>query len=329
MTTAMRRHYLDGLRRRYGHYSSDAIDPMGDLLARYHQYRNTRTLDLAAVALSLGIQPESSDAIDPLALKALQDTNPNFDPGDVGSYSDQEWMGVVNSAKGKYFEYLVADQLNAGGTVGDLTLPDGYSAHLANSMTQPGWDVRIVDAHGDTAELLQLKATESVGYIHDTLERYPDISILTTDEVAKGIGPNDMVIDSKMSEADLDHAINSTAAGMDHGYLDAFWDNFHPLMPLLIIVATQGYQVVMKKQQVSGALQVAKARVARGWVASATGAAIKAVSGSWAVSALGAIVAGMFFDRSQNIDELVAAMRSRNQLMAARIDHYRTLLARA
>lgn len=323
----MSHHYLDALLGRYRQYRSDAIDPMGDLLTRYRQYKNTRTLDLAAVAISLGIQPESSDAMDPLALKALHDTNPNFDPGDVGSYSDQEWMGIVNSAKGKYFEYLVADELNAGGTVGDLTLPEGYSAHLADSMTQPGWDMRIVDGHGHTAELLQLKATESVGYIRDTLDRYPDISILTTDEVARGIGPNNMVIDSKMSESDLDHAINSTAVGLDHGYLDEFWNNFHPLMPLLVIVATQGYQVVMKKQQVSGAMEVAKVRVARGMVAGATGAIVKTFTGSWVVSAFCALTAGMFFDRAQNIDELVAAMKSRNQLMVARINHYRTLLA--
>ena len=320
--------YLEALLGRYGKYKSDAIDPMGDLLDRYREYKNARALDLAAVALSLGIQPDSSDALDPLALKALHDTNPNFDPSNVGSYSDQEWMGIVNSAKGKYFEYLVVDALNSGGTVGDLTLPDGYSAHLATSMTQPGWDMQILDQHGETAELLQLKATESVGYIHDTLVRYPDISILTTGEVAHGLGPNDMVIDSRMSEDDLERAINSTAVGLDHGYLDEFWDNFHPLMPLLAIVVTQGYRVVMDKQSVTSAIEVAKARVARGLVASGVGALAKTLSGSWIVSALGAVTAGMFFDRAQNIDELVSAMKSRNRLLKARTNHYHALAAR-
>ena len=317
--------YLETLRLRYRQYASEAVDPMADLLTKYRQYKNSRTLDLAAVALSLGIQPDSSDAMDPLALKALHDTNPNFDPSHVGNYSDQEWMGIVNSAKGKYFEYLVVDELNSGGTVGDLTLPDGYSAHLASSMTQPGWDMQIVDGHGDTAELLQLKATESVGYIHDTLVRYPDISILTTGEVADGLGPNDMVIDSKMSEADLENAINATAGGLNHGYLDELWDNFHPLMPLFVIVATQGYRVVMKKQHVNSAIETAKARAARGLVAGAAGAVVKTLTGSWLVSALGAVTAGLFFDRSQNIDELVATLKSRNQLLTARTSHYRAL----
>ena len=325
----MRHHYLDTLLARYRDLGSDGVDPMGELLERYRQYKNTRTLDLAAIALSLGIQPDSSEAMNPLALKALHDTNPNFDPNHVGSYSDQEWMGIVNSAKGKYFEYLVVDELNSRGTVGDLTLPEGYSAHLAASMTQPGWDMRIVDEHGGTAELLQLKATESVGYISDTLDRYPDISILTTGEVAEDLGPNDMVIDSNMSEADLERAINASAGSNDHGYLDEFWDSFHPLIPLLMIAATQGYQVAVNKQRVSSAMEVAKARAARGLVSGAAGAFVKTLTGSWIVSALGAVTAGMFFDRAQNIDELVAALKSRNQLLAARAHHYHTLAVRA
>jgi len=325
---AVRQEYLQPLIRRYRKYHSDAVDPLGDLVRKYRQYKDTRTLDLAAVAIGLGTQPTSTDELDPLALKALQDTNPNFDPGSVGSYSEQEWNGIVSSAKGKYFEYLVTNELNTGGTVGDLTLPQGYSAQLADSMTQPGWDIRIVDEKGVTAELLQLKATESAGYIHDTLQRYPDISILTTEEVARGIGPNDMVIDSKMTEADLEHAVSSTAEGLETGYLDEFWNNFHPLLPLFVIVATQGYQVVMKKQQVRSAMEVAKARVARGVVAGGVGAIAKTFTGSWIAAALCAVTAGMFFDRAQNIDELVAAMRDRNKVMTARRQHYQNLLAR-
>ena len=318
--------YLNSLLSRYRRYQSDSLDPMSDLLARYRQYKNTRLLDLAAVAISLGIQPDSPSDLNPLALKALQDTTPNFDPERVGSYSDQEWMGIVNSAKGKYFEYLVVDDLNSGGTVGDLTLPDGYRAELAESMTQPGWDMRIVDAHGDTAQLLQLKATESVGYIQQTLDRYPDISILTTHEVASGLGSNDMVLDSNMTEAEIERAIQATAGSFDQGYLDQFWDQFHPLTGLLLIVATQGYHVVISKQTVTGAVEVAGARAARSLMASGAGAIAKTITGSWLVSAFGAISVGMWFDRSQNIDELIDVLRSRNGVLRLRIRHYKTLL---
>jgi hypothetical protein len=319
--------YLSALLSKYRTYKSDEIDPLSDLIKRYRQYKNARTLDLASVALSLGIQPESSEALDPLAIKAIHDTNPNFDPSQVGGYSDEEWMGIVNSAKGKYFEYLVVEELNSGGTVGEITLPEGYSAHLAESMTQPGWDMAIVDSNGQTSEFLQLKATESVGYIRNTLERYPDISILTTEEVAAGLDSNHMVINSKLSESDLEHAINSTASGLDHGFIDGFWDNFHPLIPLLTIVATQGYQVVMDKQKVQSAVEVAKARAARGMVASGIGAVAKTLSGSWAISAVAAVVGGMTFDRWQNIDDLLDTFKTRNQLLTARSDYYQKLVA--
>lgn len=321
----MARPEFEALRQRYSKLRNHAIDPMGDLLKRYQQYRNTRALDLAAVALALGTQPQDIDTLDPLAVKALQDTNPNFDPSAVGSYSDEQWIGIVNSAKGKYFEYLVVDELNAGGTVGDLTLPDGYTAHLATSMTQPGWDLRIADSNGQVAELLQLKATDSIAYLRDTLERYPDIQILTTDEVASGLPGNQMVLNSQMSENELEQAVNAAAGHSNAGYLDEFWDAFNPLIPLLLVVATQGYQVVVNKQQVAGAMEVAKARAARSLVAGGVGAALKTVSGSWLLSALGAITAGMFFDRSHNIDELVNALRARNRLLASRVRHYQTL----
>lgn len=321
--------YLHDLRGRYGRYKSDSFDPVGDLLTRYRQYQNTRLVDLAVVALSLGAQPDSVAELNPLALKALQDTNPNFDPDRVGSYSDQEWMGIVNSAKGKYFEYLVVDDLNSGGTVGDLTLPDGYSAQLADSMTQPGWDMRIVDQQGVTAELLQLKATESVGYIQQTLDRYPDISILTTHEVATSLGPHDMVLDSNMTEAEIERAIHEVTGSLNEGYLDQFWDQFHPIAGLLVIVASQGYHVVMSKQSVAGAVEVAKARAARSLLAGGAGAVIKTITGSWIVSVLGAISVGMAFERSQNIDELVEVLKSRNKVLHLRVDHYMNLQGHA
>ncbi len=321
--------YLEPLLRKYRKHSRPSNDPMGELIERYRQFKNTRILDLAAVAAGLAIPAGGSDAMDPLALQALHDTNPNFDPDSIGQYSDQQLMGIINSAKGKYFEYLVVEDLNAGVTVGDLTLPDGYEAKLAQSMTQPGWDVEIVDDDGHTAELIQLKATESVGYIHDTLVRYPDIRILTTDEVAHHLGPNEMVLDSNMSESDLEHAVNSAAGTLDGGVLDEFWSNFHPLIPLLLIVTTQGYRVTMGKQTVGAAVEVAQARATRGLIASGAGALAKTLSGSWIVSALSAVTAGMFFDRSQNIDELVEALRSRNRLLKVRSKHYKHLLAKA
>jgi len=320
--------FLDRLTRKYERFQSDndSFDPMGDLVQRYRQYKNSLPVDLAAVATSLTL--DSGIEIDPLALKAIQDTNPNFNPDKLGDYSSEELMGIVNSAKGKYFEYLVVENLNAGETVGDVTLPDGYRAALAGSMNQPGWDLRIMDESGRAAELLQLKATESSGYIHDTLERYPDIVIMTTNEVAAGLPHNNMVLDSNIGEAELEKMINGTLTGQNAGVLDEFWNSFNPLIPLLVIAGTQGYQVAVNKQRIASALEVAKARAARGLIATGVGAVFKAITDSLVISIPAGLIAGWYFDRGQNIDGLVEAIRNSNKKMLSRSEFYRSLANR-
>jgi hypothetical protein len=318
--------YLTPLLTRYRSHASDSIDPLAELLERHRQYRQSLLIDLVAVATGLTLSaPES---LDPLAIQAIQDTNPTFDPNRLGDYTDAELMGIANAAKGKYFEYLVVDQLNAGATVGDVTLPEGYHAELADSMTQPGWDIRITDTNGQTVDFLQLKATENIGYIHATLERYPDIAILTTDEVAEGIPDNSLVLDSDISEDDLAQTINSTLDDLQDGWLDHFWETFNPLIPLLVIVATQGYQVVVNRQRVASAVEVAKARAARSLVAGGVGALVKVVTDSFLLAIPATFLTGWLFDRAQTIDELVAAMKKSNEVLNHRTEFYRQLATR-
>lgn len=318
--------YLTPLLTRYRPHASDTVDPLGELIERHREYRQSRLIDLAAVATSLTLT--GSGALDPLALQAIEDTNPTFDPNRLGDYTDAELMGIVNSAKGKYFEYLVVDQLNAGATVGDVTLPDGYHAQLADSMTQPGWDIRIVDADGQTVDLLQLKATDNIGYLHATLERYPDIAILTTAEVAEGLPNNRLVLDSDITDADLEQAVNATLDDLQNGWLDQFWETFNPLIPLLVIAATQGYQVVVNRQRIASAVEVAKARAVRSLVAGGVGALVKVVTDSFLVAIPATLLTGWLFDRAQTIDELVAALQKSNEVLEHRTQFYRQLATR-
>lgn len=297
----MNHRYLDALLARYAPYSSESIDPIQELIGRYRQYRAASILDIATVASTLAIDTLHDRQLDPLALKAVQDTNPSFDPYRLFGYSDEEWMGVVNSAKGKYFEYLVAEKLNHGDAVGDVVLPDGYHAQLADTMNQPGWDLKIVNEDGNVSEYLQLKVTESAAYIHEAMTRYPDITILATDEVAARMPHESMVLDSHLSEHDIENAIHISIDGAQVGYLDNFWDSFHPVIPLLIIAVTEGYRVVIGKQHVASATEVAKVRVARAFAAGGVGALVKAFGGGW-FSVPAAILAGLAVNRVQTID---------------------------
>ncbi len=126
----------------------------------------------------------------------------------VGRMSTDQLVGLTSGVKGKLFELELVNHLNSGG------LPDGFHAELSHSATQPGWDIQIMDAHGQASELLQAKATESASYVKQALERYPDIDISTTTEVqaqllAMGLAQN--VHNSGISEAVLQAKVDAAA----------------------------------------------------------------------------------------------------------------------
>ncbi|GAG60273.1 unnamed protein product, partial [marine sediment metagenome] len=244
------------------------------------------------------------------------ETNPNFDPSVFGNSSSEELMGIMNSTKGKYFEYLVAEKLNAGETVGDLTLPDGYEAIIASNFSQPGWDLRIVDDLGSTAEYLQLKATNSLGYINDTLERYPDITILATDEVADQA--TGLVLDSGISEENLREQVVSMMSDMDPSVIDAFLEAFSPLLPIVFILASEGYSLSVGQKSIKYVLDCAQYRLERAILASGIGAVVYALGGGWfAIPAT--VVSGAVYKHYR--DEALAAYTFEDSTM--RLKKYR------
>jgi hypothetical protein len=312
--------YLDELLERYEPLSDPSIGALEKTRQRYAANRSNRLLDLAAVAAAMSI--DGSSPPDPLVLQAIQDTNPNFDPSQLSGLTDTELMGVVSSAKGKYFEYLLAERLNQGEEVGGVLLPPGYEAVVAENMSQPGWDLQIVGPDGQASEFLQAKATDSAQYVSEALERYPDIQILATSEVASKLDESQMVLDASISNADLvvvtEGALESSGAGV----LGQFWEQFNPLVPLMVVAVTQGYQIVVKKQSVSDAAHVAASRVARGATAMTVGTLVELGTDSFGWGIAAAIASGLLFDEVESVGELTAVVRESNQKLARRSAYY-------
>jgi hypothetical protein len=128
----------------------------------------------------------------------------------------KELLGFVSGIKGKLFELQYADYLNEG------ILPDGFRAELAESPTNPGWDIAILGQDDELIETIQAKATNSVAYVKGALEQYPHIDVVTTSEVHSHLvmqGFSEGVIDSGISESDLAGAIygaiDDTTISMD------------------------------------------------------------------------------------------------------------------
>lgn len=196
----------------------------------------------------------------------------------VQRMNGEELMGLVNGVKGKLFEIELVDHLNSG------YLPDGVHAELAESVTQPGFDVRILDEQGNVVEVLQAKATESAAYVKEALERYPDIDVMTTSEVhgrLVAMGAAEQISDSGISEAALQSKIEAAAsAGGGSGGFDA--SDLLPTGVGLAIIALSVFTTKGASAELMG--EEFGERTARAGLGTLAGKAALVASGAWWVS---------------------------------------------
>lgn len=316
---------LNQLSHRYGDVGGRPTgERFYDAFQRYLKANRESLFDLTLTAASAEVLLDQGiDDLDPRLVEAIRVTNPSLSDDHLLGLSGDELQGAVNTAKGKYFEYLVADRLNAGEQVGPVRLPDGYRAVLADSMNQPGWDMQIVGPDGATADYLQLKATDSAGYIQEALHRYPDIEILATHEVAH----SGLVLDSGITESDLYDHVSSAIDVMDDSVTERFLDYFSPLFPLVAIATWEGYKVSVGQQSLDKFKLAIARRGQRVVAANLAGAAVYAVGGG--VLVIPAVFAGgLLFDRYWNQEAILASYRAdTNRLLSLRLAQQSRLLS--
>lgn len=274
---------------------------------RYLHRRRQSLLDITMETCAAHLQLDQPfDELDPLLQKAINDTNPGITEHHWFELGDDERMGAINAAKGKYFEYLVADRLNDGQQVGDIVLAHDQHAVLAESMTQPGWDMQIVDSHGDVVSYLQLKATESSGYVQHALGRYPDIQILATSEAAHHAYSGHVVLDSGMSDAALQDQLSHAVDITDTSVAERFADYVSPLLPLIAIAGMEGYKVALGQSSMEEFTEALAHRGRRLLAVKLAGATVYALGGGL-LAIPAAFAGGLWFDRLQNLSTLQTA----------------------
>ncbi|GGB67606.1 hypothetical protein [Shewanella inventionis] len=109
--------------------------------------------------------------------------------------------GHISNIKGIVFEQEVVNALNG----------QGMDAMLFEATNHPISDIALM-SDGDIAAEVQLKATDSVSYINETLAENPDIPIIVTSEVANSFDST-MVIDSGIDNVALDDAVSEVLTG--------------------------------------------------------------------------------------------------------------------
>lgn len=241
-------------------------------LARQEELRKEREiLEVAAIPANLTVGASIADSlfpeIDPLLAKAFAMQYPDVDPSVLVGMKPEHLAGFIGGVKGKYFEVLVADRLNAGATLGDLRLGPGQVARLASSPFQPGWDLEILGHSGRSLEQIQLKATESMSYVKDALGRYPDIRVA----VPAGVGgASGSVISTDIPHAHLEKAAQGYVEEISKGGLAAamadatgFVLRAVPLTSLVIITTTEGYRVLAGRTTLRAAMSTGSRRLVK------------------------------------------------------------------
>ena len=215
---------------------------------------------------------------------------------------DTELAGLISGIKGKLFEMRYVDFLNDG------HLPDGYEAVLAESATNPGWDIAILDNNGITVNELQMKATDSVDYIKTALERYPDIDIVTTEEVYNSVVMRefaDQVINSGISNEELTSVVTET---LESDSVDMDWGL--PVIPMLLI----GYSVY-KKESLSSFEKGTEFgdRYIQSYISYIAGGAVAVISNTWWLGLIASMGTKVFskygrvkFNKAKSLDRTIS-----------------------
>lgn len=172
-----------------------------------------------------------------------------FPKANLTNWVEGDGDGLLGLIKGKYFEVLVKDRLNNERVLGELRLEPGQRAELAKSPNQPGWDLKIVNQRGETVEQIQLKATESMSYVRDALEKYPDFRVAVPEELDS---TSYEILGTGISESELEEATEEHIAELSEGVIaNAFQTTAEfgvdviPLGSMLFIGIIEGRRYLM------------------------------------------------------------------------------------
>jgi hypothetical protein len=199
-----------------------------------------------------------------------------------------ELLGLISGIKGKLFEQQYAEYLNSG------NLPDGYMAVLAESANQPGWDLRIEGPNSETVEILQAKATDSVGYVVGALEKNPSIDVVTTEEVYGHLvmsGVSEGIINSGISNASLETSLDSAVEASN---IDM---DFSPPWFTLALIAFTTYKdeslTLYQKARSAGD------RSGKSYLSFLVGGALGAVTNTWWLGVVGTVASRYVADEGK------------------------------
>lgn len=307
-------------------FKGNIKDVLYRLYERYIKEREQTLMEAAAAsaavnALFLSDQIDFSK-VTPQMEEAFKLAYPNTELISLSERSPEEVQGFLSAWKGKYFEVMVGDKLNAGEWVGDIHLEPGQVAQLAESATQPGWDLQILNADGTVANELQLKATESLSYVKSALERYPDIDVITTDEVLDSAGDlSNQFFPSGISDEALEEAVLAPMEEVLDSPLEELVENILPGLPFIIIAVSEGRKVMIGRKTFEMALSDGLERTVKTGAAIGVGALVYFLDGGL-LSIPASFLTRVGFNRYKTMSIILKELRTKIDVTRKLLPYY-------
>jgi hypothetical protein len=180
-------------------------------MTKLSELRRTTEITIASVLAGLvNRQFNYSNLEDHLVIEAIRRSSTKLTDASleelgekIGNMNGQSLKGFGNNVKGIYHELLYVEAENLDG--------DDFYAELFEATNHPGADVKILK-DGEVIREIQLKSTDQPALVERHFDRYPDIPVAATSEVADEM---DNVENSGFSDAGLEANVNATFSDLD------------------------------------------------------------------------------------------------------------------
>ena len=204
---ALRQHALVDFERQI-------IDGFRHWIEHQHQRDKQRYPAYAIAGVIYALITESAvgeDFESQLALEALRRVKTDWREAseatmsvDIAAYTPEQLTGLANNAKGIYHEMLFVENYNQ--------THESTFARIHEATNHAGSDVQIVDkTNGEVVNEFQLKAGNSESIVREHFEKYPDISVVATHELA---GLNEQFMSSGINNGEITEAMDELLRDM-------------------------------------------------------------------------------------------------------------------
>lgn len=194
----------------------DSIERLKHIIIFLNNYIVSNPIKIGIVSAVtmqlLSNEIDSFNADEELVLEALRRSNNDLTDASneelseyIQSLEPNQIQGLHNNIKGIYHELKYQNMENSD--------DDIYRVELFEETNHAGADIKLINELTGEVKEFQLKATNSLSYINEHNERYEDIEVIATSEVAS---QSEDILDSGVTVEQVNETVSDTFKQLDN-----------------------------------------------------------------------------------------------------------------